>query len=41
MPNRLKPPFAGIYEICLFVLEKQSLCPKYGVHDTATKDIRV
>jgi len=28
-------------EIRLFVLDKQSLCPEYGVHDAASEDIRV
>jgi len=37
----LKPPFARNDEIRLFVPEKQSLCPEYGVHDAATEVIRV
>jgi len=38
--HTLKPPFARNDEIRLFVLEKQSLCPEYGVNDAATKVIR-
>jgi len=36
----LQSPFAWNDEIRLFVLEKQSLCPEYGVHDAATEVIR-
>jgi len=40
---RLKPSFAQIDKVRLFVLEKQScsLSLVYGVHDTANEDIRV
>ena len=37
----LQSPFARNDEIRLFVPEKQSLCPEYGVHDAATEVIRV
>jgi len=37
----LKPPFRTNDEIRLCVLEKQSHCPEYGVHDAASGVIRV